>query len=173
MMKIRTAEPADLQRIVEIYNQAVPGRISTGDTEPLDPETQRDWFLGYLSGRNPIFVAEAPDGSVEGYNALSLYRGGRPAFRHTLETSYYVHEQHRRQGIASGLMEYVLARCPELGIKTLVAYVMEHNRASIALLERFGFQRWGLLPRAADFDGKEYDHTLHGKRLGQTAPATP
>ena len=166
-MKIRVAEPTDLDRIVEIYNQAVPGRISTGDTEPLDPETQRDWFRGYLPARNPIFVAEAPGGSVAGYNALSLYRGGRPAFRHTLETSYYVHERHRRQGVASALMQHVFTHGPELGIKTLVAYVMEHNRASIALLERFGFRRWGLLPRAADFAGREYDHTLYGKRVGE------
>ncbi len=164
-MKIRAAEPSDLFRIVEIYNQAVPGRISTGDTEPLDPDTQQGWFRGFLPGRNPIFVAEDDDGSVAGYNALSLYRGGRPAFCHTLETSYYVDERSRRRGVATALMEHVLQQCPALGVKTLLAFVMEHNRASIAFLERFGFKRWGRLPGIADFGGVEYDHTLYGKRV--------
>lgn len=164
-MKIRNAEPADLRQIVEIYNQAVPGRIATGDTEPLDPGSRQGWFRGFLPGRNPLFVAEDAGGAVAGYNALSLYRGGRPAFHRTRETSYYVHRDHRRCGVASALMEHVLARCPGLGVNALVAFVMAHNRASIAFLERFGFRRWGELPGIAEFDGVAHDHALYGRAV--------
>jgi phosphinothricin acetyltransferase len=35
----------------------------------------------------------------------------------------------------------------------------------VALCERFGFQRWGLLPRVAVLDGVERDLLLLGLRL--------
>jgi L-amino acid N-acyltransferase YncA len=48
-----------------------------------------------------------------------------------------------------------VATCLALQIKHLFAIVLEDNQASIRLLEKMGFEKWGYLPRVADFDGKE------------------
>jgi len=164
-MLIRLAKIEDLEKMIEIYNQAVGTRCATGDTEPVDYKKQLAWFHTHCSPKNPIFVAEF-DGKVIGYNYLSDYRGERLAFRFTMETSYYIEQHYQRKGVASKLMEQILAFCQQNGIKNLIAFVMEHNKPSIKFLEKQGFQQWGLLPRLADFNGIEYNHTIYGKRIG-------
>ncbi len=41
MYRIRVAEPADLPRLVEIYNQAIASHNVTGDTVPFSVEERR------------------------------------------------------------------------------------------------------------------------------------
>ena len=41
---IRNAVDGDLERIVEIYNAAIPGRLATADTAPVSVEARRGWF---------------------------------------------------------------------------------------------------------------------------------
>ena len=163
-MHTRLAERDDLERIVEIYNQAVASGYSTGDRESLDSEMQVPWFEAHLPNKYPIFVAEVND-SVVAYNALSSYRNGRQAFRYTLESSYYVDFSYHRRGIASLLMEKVLEFCVQARTKNLLTFVMAQNKASIEFLQKQGFVQWGLLPGIADFDGVEYDHLIYGRRL--------
>ncbi len=93
------------------------------------------------------------------------YRPGRLALRYTAEISYYVHDSHRRQGVASALLSHALDRCGELGIKSLFALLLEVNTASVALLEKFGFERWGLMPGVAEVDGEECGHLIYGRRV--------
>jgi len=50
-LTIRDARADDLARIVAIYNEAIPGRRATADTEPVSVDSRRAWFLehGQLS----------------------------------------------------------------------------------------------------------------------------
>jgi phosphinothricin acetyltransferase len=50
-------------------------------------------------------------------------------------------------------------------LKTLLAFIFRHNQASLNLLESFGFQRWGVLPRVAELDGIERDLIILGRRI--------
>ncbi|HDN27589.1 MAG TPA: N-acetyltransferase family protein [Thioploca sp.] len=163
-MEIRLAHKSDLSRIVDIYNQSIPSMCSTGDLQPLDKNEQIPWFEEHIPTVCPIYVAEM-NRLVVGYNSLSLYRGGRGAFRYVRETSFYVDNQFKKKGVASQLMEFVLRQCEILQVKTLITFVMAHNKPSIHLLKKYGFERWALLPNIADFNGKEFNHTIYGKRL--------
>lgn len=163
-MIIRLAQSDDLPRIVDIYNQAVPSRQSTGDTKPVQVEDRAAWFEEHLPEKYPIFVTDV-EGQIAGWCSLSAYRAGRAAFRFTAEISYYIAHAYHRQGIATALVEHALAACPALQIRHLFAIVLEGNQASIRLLEKVGFERWGYLPRVADFDGKEVGHLYYGRHL--------
>jgi len=164
MLTIRLAKIDDLSPIVEIYNQAIPSQSSTGDTVQFKPKERIDWFNNHTSGKYPIFVVEIA-GLIVGWISISPYRDGRGAFNHTAEVSYYIDHKHHRKGIASKLLKHAITDCSRLGINTLVAYIMEHNRASIKLMEKFSFKKWALLPNIAIFDGKEFNHTIYGKRI--------
>jgi L-amino acid N-acyltransferase YncA len=59
----------------------------------------------------------------------------------------------------------VISACAHLEIKTLITYILEQNEPSIGLMNKYGFERWGFLPKIADFDGKEFAHTIYGKRI--------
>ncbi len=161
---IRLAHIEDLPAIVEIYNQAIPSRQSTGDIEPVRVEDRVTWFREHRSDEHPIFVAEV-DGQVAGWCSLSPYRPGRAALRFTKEISYYIAPAYHRQGVGTALIEHTLAACPALEIRHLFAIVLEGNTASLKLLEKMGFEQWGYLPRVADFDGNEVGHLYCGRHV--------
>jgi len=166
---IRVAEVSDLPAIVDIYNQAVRIRGATADLNPITVEERRAWLKEHDPRSHPIFIAQI-DGAVAGWCSLSPYRPGRTALRHTAEISYYIHEGFRRKGIASRLIEHAIQECPRLGLKTLFAILLDINEASVRLLERSGFQRWGHLPDVADIDGKECGHYYYGLRVDRGTP---
>jgi L-amino acid N-acyltransferase YncA len=163
-MNIRIAKVQDLQAIVEIYNQAIAVGQKTADITPVSVEDRKAWFDEHAPDRYPILVAEQ-DGSLFGYLTISPYRPGRMALRHTAEVSYYVHFDHHRQGVASKLLRRTIDMCPALQIKTLIAILIDSNEASLRLLEKFGFEKWGHLPRVAEFDGVEFGHYYYGLRV--------
>ena len=47
---------ADLPRIVEIYNAAIPGRMATADTEPVTVAMREAWFREFDPARRPLWV---------------------------------------------------------------------------------------------------------------------
>jgi L-amino acid N-acyltransferase YncA len=161
---IRLAQNADLPAIVEIYNQAIETRQSTGDIQPVRVEDRLAWSQEHPPEKYPIFVAEVDD-QVAGWCSLSAYRPGRAAFRFTAEISYYIAFSHHRQGIGTALVAHAMTACPSLQIRHLFAIVLEGNEGSIRLLKKMGFEKWGTLPRVADFDGKEVDHLYYGIHL--------
>jgi phosphinothricin acetyltransferase len=163
-MIIRLAQIEDLPVIVDIYNQSIPSRQSTGDTQPLRVEDRTTWFGEHRPDAHPIFVAEV-EGQVAGWCSLSAYRPGRAALRFTAEISYYIALAYHRQGIGTALVEHALASCSALQIKHVFAIVLDGNTASLRLLEKMAFERWGYLPRVADFDGKEVGHLYYGRHV--------
>jgi phosphinothricin acetyltransferase len=163
-VKIRIAEVADLPRIVEIYNQAVRSGRSTADLIPVEVTARQGWFDQHRPEKYPIVVIEN-DQRVLGWCSLSAYRFGRAALRYTAEISYFIDQGHRRQGLATALLARAIGCCPRLEIKNLLAIVLEWNQPSIGLLTRMGFQKWGFLPRVADFNGQECGHFYYGLRV--------
>jgi L-amino acid N-acyltransferase YncA len=163
-MKIRIAELDDLPAIVEIYNQAVPSFRSTARLTPVTVSERKNWFHEHNPQKHPIFVAELDEGVI-GWCSLSNYRPGRPALRFTAELSYYVDTDHQRRGIGSELVNHALAVSPTLDIKNIVAVLIDRNEVSRKLLEKFGFQKWGYLPRVLDFNGQECGEFYYGKRV--------
>jgi phosphinothricin acetyltransferase len=159
----RIAERADLPHIVEVYNSTIPSRLVTADTEPVSIESRVRWFEEHSADSRPLWVAEA-DGRIAGWLSFSSFYG-RPAYSKTAEVSVYVHEAHRKQGLGSYLLGEALARAPSLELDTLLGFIFGHNLPSLALFEKFGFERWGLLPKVAALDGIERDLVIVGRRV--------
>lgn len=163
-IRIRVAKIGDLPAIVGIYNQAVPTYRSTANTTPVTVEARKKWFDDHEPDRHPIFVAEL-DGCVIGWCSLSVYRPGRAALRFTAEISYYVDSAHQGQGVGQALIRHAVEAGPSLGIKNIIAVLLDRNEPSRKLLEKLGFQQWGYLPRVLDFDGQECGEFYYGKRV--------
>jgi phosphinothricin acetyltransferase len=163
-MNIRIAKLDDLEAIVEIYNQSIDAGQKTADITPVRSDDRKQWFVDHPPDKYPIMVAEE-NKSIVGYLTLSPYRPGRLALRHTAEVSFFIHFNYHRQGIGSGLLQVAIDMCFSLQIKTLFAILIDNNQGSIRFLEKFGFERWGHLPRVAVFEDIEVGHFYYGLRI--------
>ncbi len=166
---IRDARESDLARVVAIYNEAIPGRRATADTEAVSVASRRPWFDEHSPARRPLWVAER-EGLIVGWLSFQSFYG-RPAYAATAEVSVYVSAAAQRGGLGRLLLASAVERAPGFGLATLVAFVFGHNEPSLRLFERHGFERWGLLPGVARLDGVERDLLILGRRVGQREAA--
>lgn len=160
-MNIRKATIEDLEAINTIYNQAVVMKFCTAHLEPIAYEERVAWFFKHAQDQYPIYVVES-DGQVSGWLSLSPYREKRQALSHVAEISYYVHNSFKGEGLGSRLMRFALERAPEYGFSTLIAILLSRNPASIALLNKFGFEEWGSMPGIARIGDEYADHLYYG-----------
>ena len=167
-MLFRDATEADLPAIVAIYNATIPGRGVTADLEPVSVASRMAWFHAHDTERRPLWVAEEDgpegDGSIAGWLSFSDFYG-RPAYAASVEVSIYLAEAARGRGLGKTFLRRAIDRAPAYGVRTLLGFIFGHNDASLALFDRFGFTRWGELPRVASLDGIERDLVIVGLRL--------
>ncbi len=135
----------------------------TADTEPVTIESRTRWFEEHTPASRPLWVMES-EGRIAAWLSFSSFYG-RPAYNKTAELSVYAHESFRRQGLGAYLLTQAIAHAPALGVDTLLGFIFAHNEPSLRLFERFGFSRWGLLPKTATLDGVERDVVIVGRRV--------
>lgn len=163
-MQIRIAREGDLEQIVAIYNQAVAEGDCTADINPLSVAQRRPWFANRSRDKHPIYVM-VEEQIVAGWCSLSDHRRGREALEHVAEISYYVDKRYWRKGVAGQLVEHALREAPRLGIHNLFAILLDINSSSVALLEKYGFSRWGHLPDIAEFPDKVCGQFIYGRKV--------
>ncbi|NEP03871.1 MAG: N-acetyltransferase [Okeania sp. SIO2G4] len=162
-MKIRNAEEKDLDVIVEIYNASIPSRIATGDIECISVESRISWYQEHKPDSRPIWVIELDEKIVGWLSFQSFY--GRAAYKATAEVSIYIAPEYKGKGIGKKLLSEAIFYSPKLGINTLLGFIFAHNQPSLKLFDKFGFQRWGYLPKVANLDGMKRDVVILGLHI--------
>lgn len=153
MTEIRAATAADLAGAAAIYDEQVRSGISTFD---LDPPPASYWEH-HLESTEPgdHFLVADDDETIVGFAYSSTYRP-RPGYRLTRETSVYLAEAARGQGLGRRLYEALLARVRDDGIHVALALIALPNPASIALHEACGFAHLGTMREV----GRKFDRWL-------------
>jgi L-amino acid N-acyltransferase YncA len=139
--------------------------MATADTVPVTVAEREGWFREFSPDRRPLWVDDDARGLTGWLSLRSFY--GRPAYHATVEVAVYVEPRCQGRGVARRLLDHALAAAPELGIRTLLAFVFAHNRPSRRLFEAAGFADWGLLPQVAELDGVERDLAVLGRRVAR------
>ncbi len=161
---ITQASSAHYDDIVRIYNQAVITGLQTADEKPVSLKDKLPWLRQHTGEHYSIYVVTI-DTKIVAYLALSPYRFGRSAFSKTAEISYYIDKNHQRKGIGKHLIQYAINQCPTLEIESLIAILLSCNSASISILEKFNFKKWGVMPNIAKLKNRNVDHLYYGKHL--------
>lgn len=139
----RAATEDDLPVLASIYSHAVETSISTFDLEPPD----LDYWRARLDGESPgdhLIVAVGGDDVPVGYAYSWSYRP-RPAYDRTRETSIYLSEDVRGQGVGKLLYPALLETMSISGVHTAIALVALPNPASERLHLACGFEEVGRL----------------------------
>ena len=126
--------------------------LSMLEATPL-PET-REFILGMIRKANPQFVALA-DGEVVGWCDIS--RHFFPSHAHRGNLGMGIIPEYRGRGLGRRLIETTLKRARETGFSRVELDVHTDNARAIALYEKVGFVKEGVVRDAACIDGRYLD----------------
>lgn len=163
-MFFKVANEKDFPEIIKIYNHAVDEKFATADTEYVTVESRKEWFTQHSPETYPIFIAEE-NNEIVGWCSLSPHRPGRKALRTVAEISYYIHKDHRKKGVAHSLITHTIESAKKLGFRNLISILLDLNKTSIYILEKFGFEKWGHLPNVAEIDGVNCGQYIYGRKI--------
>ncbi|NIP58091.1 MAG: ribosomal protein S18-alanine N-acetyltransferase [Gemmatimonadetes bacterium] len=145
-LRIRPMEHGDVARVAELESEAF--------TNPWKPRT----FRRLLERPGPeLWVAELPGAGVVGYFVLWVaHEEGELA-------NLAVAPEHRRRGIGSALLDRVLERARDGGVRSLFLEVRVSNDEAVRLYEGRGFEV--IAEREAYYDRPKEDALVMMKNL--------
>ena len=151
-ISIRAATAADLDRITEIYADAVSNGTASYELEPPSRSEMGNRFGSLTAGGFPYLVAEK-DGHLLGYAYAGPFRP-RPAYRFIVEDSVYVAPEAKGQGVGLLLMQALIEAARLAGFRQIIAVIGDGHAdsASVRLHEKLGFHHSGRL------EGSGYKH---------------
>jgi phosphinothricin acetyltransferase len=159
---IEPMQPDDWPAVRAIYAEG----IATGDAtfETTVPEWTA-WDTAHL--REVRLVARV-GADVVGFAALAAY-SSRVAYRGVAWESVYVAAARQGQGVGRALLDAVIAASDAAGLWALMAGILAENTASLALHERAGFRRVGVLERIGrDASGRWRDVVLMQRQAARS-----
>jgi phosphinothricin acetyltransferase len=153
MVSIRAAREADLDRITEIYADAVRHGTASYELEPPDRAEMGSRFAALAGNGFPYIVAVEEGGAILGYAYAGAFRP-RPAYRFVVENSIYVAPEAKGHGIGRLLLQSLVDEVKRLGFRQIIAVIGDGTpeSASVRLHEKMGFRHSGRL------EGTGYKH---------------
>ncbi|WP_457388951.1 arsinothricin resistance N-acetyltransferase ArsN1 family B [Roseateles sp. P5_E1] len=171
-MKIRTAAPEDGAAVAAIYAPIVAHTSISFETEPPDAQEMRSRIEKTLASL-PWLVAEDATGAICGYAYASKHRE-RAAYQWSVDTTVYVREDTRGQGVGRALYEKLLPLLAELGYFQAFAGIALPNAGSVGLHEAIGFEALGVYRNVGYKNGEWRDVGWWQKALRPLeTPSTP
>jgi L-amino acid N-acyltransferase YncA len=174
-ISVRPSREGDVEAMLAIYRRHIRRGVddSVEDSGVPEPDDLRDRRKNLRNTRLPHLVATCR-GEVVGYAYVVLFRK-RPAYRYALKHSIYVHHEFTGRGVGRRLLKELIDTCAAAGFRQLIGYIDSDNAASLALHDRFGFARAGVLPGVAWRFGRWCDTVMVQRSLaaGATEPPPP
>lgn len=165
-MDIRAAAEADIPEIQAIYAHHVMTGAGTFEETPPSVEEMTERFHSIVE-RGWSYLVATDETGVLGYAYYGQYRE-RSAYRHTAETSIYVREDVRGQGVGKALVARLLSEAEAAGFRQMIAVIGDsENVGSIGVHATLGFQRVGMLRASGLKFGRWVDTVYMQRPLGR------
>ena len=169
-MTIAECDRSRAAEILAILNEAIENSTALYDYLPRPLSSMDAWFDAKEKGRYPVIGAIDAAGRLVGFASYGPFRAW-PAYKYSVEHSLYVAHGHRGRGIGTTLLAELLERARQQGYHNIIGGIDAENATSIALHERFGFERCGLVKHAGFKFGRWLDLAFYQKLLD--TPAHP
>lgn len=156
MSTIRAAREGDLAAITAIYNHAVEHTTAIWNETTVDVANRAAWLAERTGAGYPVLVIVDEADAALGYATYGPWRP-HDGYRHSVEHSVYVAEGQQGRGLGKALMHALIEHARAEGRHAMVAGIDAGNSGSIALHERLGFARVGLLPQVGVKFGRWLD----------------
>jgi phosphinothricin acetyltransferase len=161
-MRIEPATPGHAEAIAAVYDEAARTTPATFDLEGHPPQ----WWADAIAANDyPFRVAMDDRGELLGFARAGLHKV-KPAYGTTCETSIYVAEGARGQGVGRALYGVLLADLDAVpGLLLAVAGITEPNAASVRLHTACGFTPVGTFHNVGEKLGRTWDVTWYERPL--------
>jgi len=169
-MRIAECDRSRAAEILAILNEAIATSTALYDYRPRPLSSMAAWFDAKEKGRYPVIGVVDATGQLLGFASYGPFRAW-PAYKYSVEHSLYVAPGHRGRGLGKMLLGALLERAREQEYHNVIGGIDAENAISIALHERCGFERCGLVKHAGFKFGRWLDLALYQKLLD--TPARP
>lgn len=151
---IRPPRPEDAEELWEL--RRMPGVFENTMGLPSNRIVQTEEFIAGLDVDDHQFVAVSEDGHVVGLAGLQLF--ANPRKRHVGSLGIYVCTDYQDKGAGTALVQALLDLADNwLMLVRVELDVYTDNAHAIHLYEKLGFEREGVLRKAAIRDGRYAD----------------
>jgi L-amino acid N-acyltransferase YncA len=138
--KVRNCHGGDAGAIAVVYNEYIRNTVITFEETPVSTDEMARRITD-IGARYPWLVSEH-GGAVVGWAYAGEWKA-RSAYRFSVETTVYVAAGHHGRGIGTALYEALIAELQTRKLHSAVGIIALPNPASIALHEKFGFNKIG------------------------------
>ncbi|MFY8135827.1 MAG: GNAT family N-acetyltransferase [Aquimonas sp.] len=166
-LNLRSAEPADAERLLAIYRPWVEAPGYCFELACPDREAFADRIASARAHWDWCLAEDA--GEVLGYAYAGPHRE-RAAYRYSCEVSVYLAPVAQGQGLAQALYGRLLPRLAARGYFNALAVIVQPNPRSLAFHQREGFRPVGVFERAGYKHDRWWDVAWLQKRLRDGAP---
>ncbi|MBP3197349.1 MAG: N-acetyltransferase [Butyrivibrio sp.] len=173
-MKIERVSIEDAKELLEIYTPYVTDTAITFEYEV--PSLQEfESRIKNISSKFPYIKAISDDGTILGYAYATTFKG-RAAYDWSVESTVYVKEDEKRNGVGSALYETLENSLKGMGILNVnacIAYLKEGDvdkhltNDSFYFHEKKGYKLVGTFHDSGFKFGKWYDMIWMEKMLGE------
>jgi L-amino acid N-acyltransferase YncA len=138
---IRQATSADAAAITAIYNHYVLNTSVTFEEQAVATSQMAERIVQVKADGLPWLVLEQ-NSEVQAYAYATKWRV-RSAYRFSVESTVYVKDGMTAKGLGSQLYQQLLAELKALGLHLVIGGITLPNEKSVALHEKFGFEKCG------------------------------
>lgn len=136
---IRAATADDGGPVAGIYNHYVRETVVTFEEEEVPAETMAGRIRDTLAAGHPFLVSET-DGVIDAFAYATAWKV-RDAYRFSREVTVYVRDGAGGRGLGSALYAALIPQLQAQGVHALMGGIALPNAGSIALHEKFGFEK--------------------------------
>jgi phosphinothricin acetyltransferase len=135
---IRQVKDSDADALCRIYNKYITGTRITFEESSLQADEMVSRIKNII--QNYPWLVYEEDGRILGYTYASQWKG-RSAYRFSVETGTYIDSDFVGKGIGTILKRELLKALKDKSIHSVICGIALPNPASIALCEKFGFEK--------------------------------
>ncbi|SBS26457.1 Putative phosphinothricin acetyltransferase YwnH [Marinomonas aquimarina] len=158
-LSVRPASIEDAPMILSIFLESEAQADVKGGINLI---SVMEWIEN-ATEQHPLWVQESA-GQIVGWCSLERFYG-LPALDGAVEIALYIAAAYQRQGCGHWLLNHIAQQAAQMGIHTLVAYILGSNQKSNHFFMKNGFQEWGCLPNVVRSAGLKGDLKLLGRQL--------
>ena len=138
---LRRARDRDLDQLIDLFTEVAAEGRWIGAELPVDRERRRRRFSEAIHDERAILLVADVDGQLVGQLDMELARYG------VADLGMLVAPGWRGQGLGTALLRAGIDWARGAGAHKVALQAWPHNAAAIALYEKLGFEREGLLRR--------------------------